>query len=242
MKFVSLTSEEAFGIKFRWFSNDPKDAAMVAAARAAGLSDSEIDESPIGILQDHFRPAPNCCFQAGSLILVGSNGTVFIECANPSDGIYGYRVTKYDPQFRDATGAYTRDEWISASDVGSAFDGVLLTREEYLRVESAYVDAALSFLREAGVDSLTVNGLENSARHELPFGEGGVLSIDASADVMRRVLHDEFWCRLVAPLAYVHFGWDYYMYVGVPKRVPKSEAVARELGLFAEPFRSPYAE
>ncbi len=77
--------------------------------------------------------------------------------------MFQYRISKYDPSFRDAEGRYTRDEWIMAGQIGESFDGVVLTREEYQRVEDAYVTVARGFLRESGVASLTVMGLENCA-------------------------------------------------------------------------------
>jgi hypothetical protein len=57
---------------------------------------------------------------------------------------------------------------------------------------------------------------------------------------MRRVLREEFWCRLEGPEAFVHFGYDYYLYVGVPRACPEAEQATRRAGLFVESFRSPY--
>ena len=153
-----------------------------------------------------------------------------------------YRVTKYDPALRDASGAYTRDEWTSVSDIGQSFGGVVLIRDEYHRGENGYVSTALAFLREAGVSTLTVTGLENSGRVPLAFGEGSALPSEQLGEVIRRVLREEFWCRLEGPEAFVHLGYDYYMYVGVSRPCPASEQLARSLGLFVEPFYSPYSE
>jgi hypothetical protein len=156
--------------------------------------------------------------------------------------VFEFRVTKYNPAHRDASGAYTRDEWTSVGDIGRAFAGVVLTETEYQRVEDAYVEAALAFLREAGVMSLVVAGLENPARLPLPFADGTVLGLPDVAVVIRRVLREDFWCRLEGADALVHIGWDYYMYVGVPLSCPGAEAWVRQLGLFVEPFLSPYRE
>jgi len=65
-----------------------------------------------------------------------------------------YRVTKYDPAFRDKSGAYTKDEWTIFKQIGETFSGVQLTSEEYERVEEAYIQAAMSFLREGGLLSV----------------------------------------------------------------------------------------
>ena len=156
--------------------------------------------------------------------------------------MFEFRVTKYDPVHRDHTGAYTRDEWISVSEIGQAFDGVVLTEAEYQRVEDAYVVAAVAFLREAGVSSLTITGLENHASVPLPFAEGSQLGLVEVGEVVRRMLPDEFWCRLEGAASFVHVGYDYYMYVGVPVASPGAERLAQQLGLFVESFRSPYRE
>lgn len=154
--------------------------------------------------------------------------------------MFEYRVTKYNPALRDSTGAYTRDEWISFGDVGSTFGGVVLTKEEYGRVESAYAAAALAYLREAGLRSLVVKGLENPANHQLPFGEGSVLSLEQVGETVRKVLRNEFWCRLEDTNGFVHLGYDYYMYVEIARQCPEAEQVTRSLGLFVEEFPSPY--
>ena len=156
--------------------------------------------------------------------------------------MYEYRVTKYNPAFRTPEGTYTREEWISVRDVGGLFAGIVLTREDYERVESAYVASALSFLREAGLSSLTVRGLENHQKQPLTFGEGSTLPLEQVGDAIRLVLREEYWCRFEGADGFVHIGWDYYMYVGVPHPCPTARAEAAKLGLHVEEFRSPYSE
>jgi hypothetical protein len=153
-----------------------------------------------------------------------------------------YRVTKYDPTLRDARGAYIADEWISVRDIGRVFGGVVLTDSEYRRVEQAYISSALAFLREGVINSLTVAGLENPKRLALEFGDDSVISLEHVGDVIRRILREEFWCRLEGRGGFVHFGWDYYMYIGVPHRCLSAEQLAAELGLHPEEFASPYKE
>jgi len=95
-------------------------------------------------------------------------------------------------------------------------------------------------MRAAGVPSLAVSGLENHAGLPLPFADESLLDLSDAAVVIRRVLRGEFWCRLEGEGGFVHLGYDYYMYVGVAQRCLGAEALARQLGLFVEPFRSPY--
>jgi len=151
-----------------------------------------------------------------------------------------YRVTKYDPALRDARGAYTADDWVLFKQIGSAFGGKVLTESEYLRVEQAYIDSATAFLREGGVDSLTVEGIENRKKLTLEFSEGSTLALEAIGDVIRQMLREELWCRLEGAGGFVHIGWDFYMYIGVPRRCPKAEHLAEGMGLYAEMFPSPY--
>ncbi|HEY2584432.1 MAG TPA: hypothetical protein VGI81_01560 [Tepidisphaeraceae bacterium] len=156
------------------------------------------------------------------------------------DSLIEYRVTKYDPIYRNSSGAYTRDEWLSFGDIGRSFNGVELTSREYQKVEDAYVVAAIGFLREAGVPQLAVRGLENTGGVPLPFGEGDSLTVEQIPDVLRRLLRAEFWCRLEAAGAFLHVGYDYYMYVGVPRQCPAARRRAEDLGLYVEEFASPY--
>jgi hypothetical protein len=86
---------------------------------------------------------------------------------------------------------------------------VVLTDGEYRRVEQAYISSALAFLREGGLNSLTVAGLENHKGLALSFGEGSVVSLEHIGDVIRQVLREEIWCRLEGRGGFVHFGWDY---------------------------------
>ena len=125
-------------------------------------------------------------------------------------------------------------------DIGRAFAGVVLTDEEYRLVEQAYIDSAVAFLREGGLTSLRVEGLENQNGFALGFGEGAVFSVEQVGDLVRMILREEFWRRLEGRSGFLHFGWDYYMYIGVPYRCMASEQFAETLGLYPEEFESPY--
>ena len=157
-------------------------------------------------------------------------------------GVFEYRVTKYDPAHRDAGGLYTLDDWTSVSDIGKTFDGVVLTEPEYQRREDAYVAAAEAFMSEVGVSSLTVCELENHASVPLAFGDGAVIALARAGTVVRRVLREEFWCRLESEGGFIHLGYDFYMYVGVAQRCLAAETLAGQLGLYVEAFNSPYRE
>ncbi len=156
--------------------------------------------------------------------------------------MFQYRVTKYNPAFRNVSGAYTRNEWTAFCDIGKSFDGVLLTNAEYQRVENAYVTTVIAFLQESNILSLVVCSLENSHGIALGFSDGSSLSLKQIEAALPRMLREEFWCKLEAPQSFVHVGYDYYMYLGVPVACPKAEQLAASLGVFLEPFQSPYSD
>ncbi len=152
-----------------------------------------------------------------------------------------YRVTKYNPQYRDLSGAYQRADWTSISDVGRNFECGQLTQESYQAIEDAYIEVALAFLTESGCNGLQVTALENAQNTPSAPGEGSTLSLQEIAPVLRGLLRERFWCRLEASEVFVHIGYDYYMYVGVPTTCPAAQATAESRGLFVEEFASPYA-
>jgi len=119
-----------------------------------------------------------------------------------------------------------------------------LTLDEYLRIETAYVNAATYILAECGVDALTIRGLENSAGYRpdsFELREGTRLSGGSICEALRGLLREEFWCKLEDDHGYyIHVGWDYYLYAGVPCAPSASIEAVRTEGLFVEPFESPY--
>ncbi len=154
--------------------------------------------------------------------------------------MHQFRVTKYNPANRDGKGTYRRNEWTSHGDIGRTFDGVTLTQAGYDAVEDAYVTAAIGFMREVEIETLKVAGLEISGGAVSGPSEGSMLDHAALSDVLRQVLREAFWCRFEAANAFIHVGYDYYMYIGVSADCPQTQAAARALGLYVEPFASPY--
>ena len=152
-----------------------------------------------------------------------------------------FRITKYDPKYRDRNGVFTKPDWTSFSEIGDVINGHKVTKSEYMKVEKAYIDSALHFLREANIVSLTVLGLENHRKAPISVTEGQTLTLHKLQTSFRNVLREKYWCRFEQEgKAYVHFGWDYYMYIGLSVNCNKSVRFAKEHGLFVEKFTSPY--
>ena len=157
--------------------------------------------------------------------------------------LWHYRITKYDPSCRNEIGAFLGDEWTSISDVGRIFSGVKLLESEYLTVETAYLLAIEALLRQAKIEALVLRAFENHSDDDLPehFRSGASLTIDQCINFAQLALREKIWGKLSLPgRAYVHFGYDYNMYVGVSSRCAAAVSQIQTRKLFVEHLQSPY--
>jgi hypothetical protein len=79
MRFAFLINTEAEGANVRWLEKASKPPEVINAALAAGFSDWEVEESPVGVLVESLAPTPDWQFKAGAIVLVGMNGSTLIE-------------------------------------------------------------------------------------------------------------------------------------------------------------------
>jgi hypothetical protein len=164
--------------------------------------------------------------------------------------MFDWRVTKYDPKNRDHNGWYTKDEWTDHSDVGKTFESKKLTFSEYFNVESKYIQAVLLFMECLNIDSLKATHLIDKGLYQKKVLIDGKKIIDSTsyspemvAFIVQSMLRNKFWCKLeYENIMYVHFGWDYYMYIGSAKACTSTIAKIEAMGLFVEKFRSPYLD
>lgn len=152
--------------------------------------------------------------------------------------MHQYRISKYDPQYR-VNNAYTRKEWTSIADVGRAYDGRTFTMADYEQAERRHVDFLCSLAAREDAFPLTIDALEDQ-REGGPWHDGQQIGRDELPRLVRDVLREECWCRLDAPGFFIHFGYEYYMYVGCSHTSEAISALAAEHGLFAEAMTSPY--
>lgn len=167
-----------------------------------------------------------------------------------------WRVTKYNPAFRDDNGYYTLvEEWTCPSQIGQTINDHVFTLEEYLRVEAAYIDTVIKFLNVINLDSLRILqcskiNISLEERQSIlydPTFEDVQVEIDRIVTtqeirticqmVLRNLLSCQFY---VKDQIFVHFGWDYYMYIGSIENSLPAIAFAEKNGLFVESVRSPY--
>ena len=139
--------------------------------------------------------------------------------------MFYWQITKYDPENRDATGVYLKNEWTDYGEVGRTFDGKKLTFAEYLEVEAKYIQAVLLFMECLDIDSLKVIKLIHRARYQKKaLIDGKKIINDTYCNyemivfLVQAVLRNKVGCMLALDdKMYVHFGWDYYMYIGSSK-------------------------
>ena len=78
-----------------------------------------------------------------------------------------YRITKYNPQYRNKNGKYLEEEWTSYSDISKCFSDQLLTFEEYISVENKYIQAVLELATSKNISKFKLVELEKYDEIEL---------------------------------------------------------------------------
>ena len=163
--------------------------------------------------------------------------------------MFGWRITKYNPQFRDDRGAYLKDEWTCYSEIGRKFEGKEFTLEEYLKTENAYIQAVLLFMEDLSIDSLRISLLVKNGKirkkvitdDKIELINNTYVNKERIAYIIQLILRNKIGCKFEINDMYVHFGWDFYMYIGSIKK-PSGSTIKEieKMGLFVEEFESPY--
>lgn len=169
-----------------------------------------------------------------------------------------WRITKYNPRYRNEKGEYQKDEWTSCHDIGKLYDGKEFTVDDYMAVENAYINAVVSFLNGFNIKALTAKYLEKHndslVLHETPLeyteelielygrlSEGDILEIRDVEHLCRLALREQLWCKLENDnKMFIHFGYDYYMYIGCLSKPEEIISLTEKNGLFLEVLESPY--
>lgn len=130
-----------------------------------------------------------------------------------------YQISKYCGDF---------DDWSAITDIGNEFNGVVLTRDEYLRIEDLHVKFVENFVQFIG-GKLTVafiydardrfqNDPDLLSLGTIDIKLGDQLYIDKIQLVSRLCLREFMGVRLESTCgAYLTFGYDFCIRVGVPE-------------------------
>ena len=148
-----------------------------------------------------------------------------------------YRITKYNPNNR-INGVYISDEWTSFSDIGKVFCGTVFSRDAYLKTEQAYIDCCINLIEKAKITKLYIKQVEYYTENvRFPSSISNTQEI---RQVITACLREQCWLKLVAKDFFIHFGYDYYMYVGSVLSKETVAETATKFGLFCEVHPSPY--
>ncbi|MCP1452438.1 hypothetical protein [Priestia megaterium] len=156
-----------------------------------------------------------------------------------------WRVTKYNPLHRNNEGSYLYDDWTSFHEVGNK-----VSLSNYLRIEEAYIHAIVAFMNDMNINTVYIHALELSSDEiqnqyvsdftsNLWIGKG--ISIEEVKELAKLTLRKAVWCKLgIKNLFFIHFGYDYYMYIGANSNCHEARKSVKSLGLYVEEFESPY--
>lgn len=157
-----------------------------------------------------------------------------------------WRITKYDPLKRDTDGSYLdHEEWTCFSEAGTK-----ISMKEYQITEEKYLNAITMFMAEMGLQRVYVTALEqwsdevrkqNTNEFLSKIWIGKAVNVQEVRELAKLTLRNAIWCKLgYKKQFFVHFGYDYYMYIGASEECAKAKEVVKETGLFIEDFQSPY--
>ena len=154
------------------------------------------------------------------------------------DCLFQYRISKYSRQ--STPDMAVDDQWTSIFDIGKTFGGKVLTYSEYINTENQYLELIKWVCKSSGVERLQITNLEDyqclSPCENLSWTE----SVEQIVNIARDCLRERYWCRLHAHNFFIHFGYDYYLYMGTQLDYLQMHCIANSLGVFVEKMSSPY--
>ncbi len=118
-----------------------------------------------------------------------------------------YRITKYNPNYRNELGHYKKDEWTSISDVGRYFDENLFTLNEYYETENNYINCVKEIIKLQKLDTLKIKDYENPFGNNLKWSNKMIIKNDDIENIMQDCLREKCWCRIVSKNFFIHFGY-----------------------------------
>ncbi|MGX7775705.1 hypothetical protein ACVV62_00775 [Streptococcus pluranimalium] len=154
------------------------------------------------------------------------------------------RFSKYDIKYRNELGHYLRDDWTSIGDIGKVREGVLVTLEEYERIENAYINVLREVALTLSITTFEISYLDSldfdTSTYDFKIEVGASLTLDQALILSRHTLRDEMWCKLVNPRLQFHFGYDDYAYLYFDGDKERVKAIIKKHRLFWEDRESPY--
>ena len=159
--------------------------------------------------------------------------------------MYQYRISKYSPNLRDIQGHYVLNDWTDYSDIGSTFNGKRLSKQAYFRVERAYLGVVSDMLQRTSVFSMMIHDYEPRSRFSR-IRSAFIMprSLSSRNQILRfsrGCLRNNHWGKLVSDETFIHFGYDYYVYIGCSLNASEMQDISSRHRLFCETIDSPYS-
>lgn len=148
---------------------------------------------------------------------------------------YCWRVSRYEPELRERETRW--ESWTDYSDIGAAFNGVVLSPEEYYRVEDTYIAAAVRFAVDASAVLLRVTYVGHHQAPDFALDPDQIVVRSDLGPIIRGNLRGNLDCALEATNGrlQVAFGYDLYMYIAADSQCESAVAGAARDGLWLEP-------
>jgi hypothetical protein len=164
-----------------------------------------------------------------------------------------YRVSKYNPKYRDSEGNYTKHEWWSYVEIGEMFDNKLFTIENYLLLENSYISTIKDLAKYLYIKSLLISEMTKTEmlipENFLKLYEDNLISYYNSLYENQEIPYSDLNKLLKLLLRQditghledkhsklsIDFGYDYYMFIKTDKKnKTKLNEICNQNGLFME--------
>jgi hypothetical protein len=130
------------------------------------------------------------------------------------------------------------DEWTSFCDIGKVFGDTILSQDAYLKTEQAYIDCCIKLIEKAKISKLYIKQAEYYTE-DVRFSSS-ISNIQEIRQVITACLREQCWLKLTSKGFFIHFGYDYYMYIGSSLPTESVIETATYYGLYCEQYPSPY--
>lgn len=153
--------------------------------------------------------------------------------------ISSYRISKFKPIDQTTSINYVND-WTSISDVGNVYSGKIFTINQYKQIEKNYIDFYIEILETLSIETLKIECLEDpynlkrwKNNQQINYYEMKLFFQDC--------LREKCWGKLkYKKTFFIHFGYDYYTYLGTKLDFYIVDSIANKYNLYCEKIISPY--
>ncbi|WP_206392428.1 hypothetical protein [Cytobacillus horneckiae] len=121
--------------------------------------------------------------------------------------------------------------------------------EEYENVETAYIDTIMKFLEVNNIKSLRILNMTYIDKDPVLYDKGldnlqlkndQEVSVEHIRLISKMVLRGFIYCNFICTDFFVHFGDEYYMFIGTNNYQEEPLKFAEEQNLFVEEMVSPF--